>query len=108
MINWTEVIIAICTTLITAVIVPIAFDLYKTKISKEKRATIEHWTEVGVRWAKQWMQTEEGKEKKKAVMDYLEVKMEELGIAIDQEDLDKIIEAVYERVKEESRKPSAT
>lgn len=108
MIDWTEVIIAICYTLVTAVVIPIACKLYKTKVSKETQSTIEHWAEIGVRWAKQWMQTEEGQEKKNAVLDFLEVKMEKLGIDVEYEELDKIIEAVYEKVKEESRKPSAT
>lgn len=102
MINWTEVVISICTLLITSVLVPFVFKTYKQNVSREKQETIEYWTDTAVRWAKQWMQTEEGQAKKKAVRDYLEVKLEQLGIELSLEDLDMIIEAVYERVKKEA------
>ena len=102
MINWTEVIISICTLLITSVLVPFVFKTYKSNVSREKQEAIEYWTETAVRWAKQWLQTEEGQVKKKAVKDYLEVKLEELDIDLSLEDLDMIIEAVYERVKKEA------
>lgn len=103
MINWTEVIISICSLLITSVLVPFIFKKYKANVSQKNQETIEYWTETAVRWAKQWLQTEEGQVKKKAVKDYLEVKMEELNIELSLEDLDKIIEAVYERVKKEHK-----
>lgn len=106
-IDWTEVIISLCSVLITGVIVPLAVHTYKTKTTKAQQDTIEYWVETGVRWAKQWLQTAEGAEKKQQVLDYVWKKLDDLGIDVELEDIDKLIEATYEQVKEESRKTSS-
>ena len=101
-INWTEVIIAVCSLIITSIIAPVVVKTYKTKVSKDDQETIEYWTEIAVRWAKQWLQTSEGQEKKQAVLEYVWKKLDDLGMDVDIEDLDKVIEAIYEKVKKES------
>ena len=67
MVNWTEVIISLCTLIITGVLVPLVTAKWKTakaEMSKEKQETIMYWTEVSVRWAKQWMQSEKRKKQR--------------------------------------------
>lgn len=105
MIDWTEVIIAICSIVITGVLIPLINNLRKdakNKLTESQVQTVDYWTEVSVRWAKQWLQSETGEVKKREVLDFLTGKMNSLGIDIEAEDLDKLIEAVYERVKAET------
>jgi len=104
MINWTELIIAICSLLITGILVPLINNKRKevaNKLTEAQIETINYWVEVGVRWAKQWLQSETGEKKKAEVLDYVSRKMAEIKINVSAEDLDKIIEAIYEQVKAE-------
>ena len=107
-INWTQVVISLCSILITGVLIPLIRSKWqesKEKLSKDQQDTIKYWTEVGVRWAKQWLQSETGEKRKSEVMLYVSDKLHELGIEVTAADLDKIVEATYEQVKkEESRK----
>ena len=103
-INWTEIIMSICAILVTGVFVPCLRAFIKNEkatMSKQTQETIEYWVEIGVRWAKQWLQSDTGEEKKAAVFDYLVDKFVELGIDVTEDDLDKLIEYVYEQVKAE-------
>ena len=102
MIDWTEVIVALCYIIITGVLVPLVVNIYKTKVAKDRQDDIEYWVEIGVRWAKQWLQTAEGQEKKRQVVVFVEKKLQELGIEMTMEELDVVIEAIYEQVKKES------
>lgn len=107
MVNWTEVIISICTILITGVIIPLATTKWKkakAEMDKTTQDTVDYWVEVGVRWAKQWMQSETGEKKKEQVLAYVTDKLRELKINVSAEDLDKIIEAIYGNVKHELEK----
>lgn len=104
MINWTEIIIALCSLLITGVLVPLIAAFIKNKkaeLSAETQATIEYWVQIGVLWAKQWLDGETGARKKYEVLKYVSGKLQELKIDVSEEDLDKIIEAVYAQVKSE-------
>lgn len=103
-IDWTEIIIAICTVLITGVLVPLIRAVWlqkKSEMTQEQQEAVQYWTEIGVRWAKQWLSSETGEKKKAEVMVYVSDKLTELGIKVSAADLDKIIEAVYEQVKKE-------
>ncbi len=103
-IDWTEVIIGICTILITGVLVPLIRTIWtqkKNELTADQQAIIQYWTEIGVRWAKQWLSSEPGTKKKAEVMVYVSDKLTELGIEVSAADLDKIIEAIYESVKKE-------
>lgn len=105
MINWTEVIIGLCSIIITGVIVPLVtakVKIVKAEMSKETQETVRYWTEVSVRWAKQWLQSETGEKKKEEVLRFVSEKLRELKIDVSADELDKIIEAVYEQVKKES------
>lgn len=102
-IDWTEIIISLCSLLITGIIVPIALAKYKEIKSRRDDQTnkeIEYWTKIAVRWAKQWLQSETGQKKKSEVMKYLSNKLAELNIRISEEDIDKIVEAVYGEIKD--------
>lgn len=105
-IDWTQVIIGICSIVITGVIVPLLNNLrkdIKNKLSASEQQTVEYWTEAAVRWAKQWLQSESGETKKEEVMYYLVEKIDSLGIDINTEDLDKLVESIYQKVKSEGR-----
>lgn len=104
MINWTEVIISVCSILITGVLIPFLTTKWKNakeEMSQSTQETIEYWVEVGVRWAKQWLQSETGEKKKAEVLSFVSEKLKELKINVSADELDKIIEAVYEQVKTE-------
>ena len=104
-IDWTEVIIGICGILITGVLVPwidTKRKEAKLRLTKEQQEEIDYWTEIGVRWAKQWLKSETGEKKKAEVMVFASDKLHELGIDVSAADLAIIIEAIYEKVKKES------
>ena len=100
-INWTEVIIGICWIIITGVLVPFIRGMYKTKLTENQQETVESIVETAVRWAKQWLQTAEGAEKKRQVFEYVNRKLADAKIDMTAEDIDKMIEAIYEKVKKE-------
>jgi LL-H family phage holin len=77
-------------------------NLIKKKTTKEEYDTLLALAEISVRWAKQWMDTATGTEKKEEVLRYLEEKTSELGLNITADDIDKAIEAAYEKVKKET------
>ena len=104
MVNWTEVIISLCTLIITGVLVPLVtakWKIAKSEMSKETQETILYWTEVSVRWAKQWLASEPGEKKKAEVLQFVCNKLQVLKINVSADELDKIIECVYEQVKKE-------
>ena len=103
-IDWTEVVISLCALVVTGIFVPCIKALIKNEkqqIDKQTQETIEYWVEIGVRWAKQWLQSETGEKKKEEVLAYVSDKLSGLGITITDEDLDKLIECIYEQVKNE-------
>lgn len=105
MIDWTEIIIGICSMVITGIMIPLINAKkkeVKNRLTDDQLATVEYWTEVGVRWAKQWLWSESGQKKKAEVTDFLNKKLAELNLNMTAEDIDKIIEAIYEKVKAES------
>ena len=76
--------------------------LAKRQLSEEEYKQLNDITETAVRWAKQWLDTATGAEKKEEVLRYLEEKTSELGLNVSAEDIDKALEAAYEKVKKES------
>ena len=84
---------------LTYVIVPAVKTWRDSKLTKDQRDTLNYWVTVGVRWAKQWLQTASGEEKKEKVMQFVLRKVEELGLPYAEDDIDKAIEAIYESIK---------
>ena len=76
--------------------------LAKRQLSEEEYKQLNDIAETAVRWAKQWLDTATGAEKKEEVLRYLEEKTSELGLNITADDIDKAIEAAYEKVKKET------
>lgn len=111
MIDWTEVIISLAVLIITGVIIPLiktCRDKLKAEIeantTKEQREAIDDLAEKLVRWAKQHLWTKTGEEKKKQVMKKLVAGLNKLGIDVDYEYLDYVVESIYEQVKKEPEK----
>ena len=77
--------------------------LAKRQLSEEEQKQLLDTADTAVRWAKQWLDTKTGAEKKEEVLRYLESKISELGLNVTAEDMDKAIEAAYEKVKKESK-----
>ena len=94
-----RVIFYILLALLTYVIVPAIKTWRDSKLTKDQRDTLNYWIVVGVRWAKQWLQTATGEEKKEKVMQFVLDKVEELGLPYTEDDIDKAIEAIYESIK---------
>lgn len=80
--------------------------LAKRQLSEAEHKQLNDITETAVRWAKQWLDTKTGAEKKEEVLQYLERKVSELGLDVTAEDMDKALEAAYEKVKKESESKS--
>ena len=75
--------------------------LAKRQLSEEEYKQLNDIAETAVRWAKQWLDTATGAEKKEEVLRYLEEKSAELGLKVTADDLDKALEAAYEKIKKE-------
>lgn len=76
--------------------------LAKRQLSEADYKQLLDTADTAVRWAKQWLDTKTGAEKKEEVLRYLEEKTSELGLNVSADDLDKALEAAYEKVKKES------
>ncbi len=87
-------------TLCTYVIIPAIKDWRRSKLSQAQREELTFWVETGVLWAKQWLQSATGEEKKMKVMLWVKAKVDELGLPYSDDDIDKAIEAVYNTVKD--------
>lgn len=86
-------------SVLTYVVVPAIKTWHRSKLTKDQRDTLDYWVDIGVRWAKQWLQTDTGVEKKEKVMQFVLEKVEELGLPYTEDDIDKAIEAVYGSIK---------
>lgn len=94
--------IALAVVVVAAImVVPPVRTLIRQKTEAKDYELLMNLTETGVRWAKQWMQTSTGEEKKEEVFRFVSEKAAALGLRVDEEDIDKAIEAVYEMVKKE-------
>lgn len=85
---------------VTYVVVPAIKDWRKEKLTASQRETLEFWVSLGVLWAKQWMQSATGAEKKAQVMTWVRAKRDELRLPFTDDDIDKAIEAIYNTVKD--------
>lgn len=90
------ILLAVC----TYVIVPAIKDWRQTKLTSSQQEQLTFWVTMGVQWAKQWMQSSTGEEKKEAVLAYVHQKVKELKLPYTDEDIDKAIESVYSTVKD--------
>lgn len=84
----------------TYVVVPAIREWRQNKLTASQREELTFWTEMGVLWAKQWMQSASGEQKKAEVMTWLRGKMDELELPFTDDDLSKAIEAFYSTVKD--------
>lgn len=90
------VLVALC----TYVVVPAIKDWRANKLNESQRDQLTFWVETAVLWAKQWLQSKSGAEKKAEVMKYVMAKVVELGLPFTEDDVDKAIEAIYNTVKD--------
>jgi hypothetical protein len=85
---------------ITCVVIPAISTWRNNNLTTTQQQQLTYWVTVAVNWAKQWMQSASGAEKKAKVMAYVQEKVQELGLPFSDEDIDKSIEAVYSTVKD--------
>lgn len=88
-------VLSIATILITSYIIP----LIKQHIDDNKINKIEEYTELAVRCAEQIYTTDQWKEKKKYVYSYITDKVDEIGLNLNEEDIDLIVEGFVNAVK---------
>ena len=86
--------VMILCTLISTVVIP----YIKAKIGEEKWKRLQEYTLYAVRYAEQCL--DDNEEKKKYVYDYIMDKAYMLGIGLDERDIDLLVEAVVNIVKE--------
>lgn len=90
----------IAVALVTYVVVPAIKEWRSNKLTSSQQEQLTFWAGTGVLWAKQWLQSETGEQKKAQVMDWVRFKVNELGLPFSDEDIDKCIEAIYNTVKD--------
>lgn len=90
----------IALAVVTYVVVPAIKEWRSNKLTASQQEQLTFWVETGVLWAKQWLQSETGEQKKAQVMDWVRFKVNELGLHFSDEDIDKCIEAIYNTVKD--------
>lgn len=86
-------------TIICLVITGILIPLIKAKIGQEKFDQIRQFTEIAVRSAEQLYTPEQFKEKKQYVYDFILGKVNELGVGLNEADIDLIVEGIVNQVK---------
>ena len=72
-----------------------------TTLNEQDGKLIYEVVETSVRWARQWLQSETGEKKKEEVLKYVSERLNALGIEVDAEYIDKLIESVYDTIKSE-------
>ena len=84
----------------TYVAVPAIKDWRTSRLNEKQREDLSFWVKTGVLWAKQWLQTSSGQQKKLEVFLFVKQKVKELNLPYSDEDIDKAIEAFYSTVKD--------
>lgn len=90
----------IIVALVSYVALPAIKDWSNNKLTASQRNQLTFLVETGVLWAKQWLQSETGAQKKAQVMAWVRIKVDELALPFSDEDIDKSIEAIYNTVKD--------
>lgn len=90
----------IALAVVTYVVVPAIKEWRNNKLTASQQNQLTFWVETGVLWAKQWLQSETGEQKKAQVMDWVRFKVSERNLPFSDEDIDKCIEAIYNTVKD--------
>ena len=87
--------IMILATAITTVLIP----YIRSRISEEKWVKLQEYTQYAVRYAEQMYTPEEWQEKKTYVYHYVLQKADEMGIGLDEKDIDLLVEGVVNLIK---------
>ena len=108
MVDWTEIIVSVCALVLTGILIPIAKSLInkvkveiETTLNEQDEKLVYEIVETSVRWARQWLQSETGEKKKEEVLKYVSERLNALGIEVDADYIDKLIESVYDAIKSE-------
>lgn len=102
-INLVVAVIGVAIAAITRYVIP----WIKSKITESKWEQLISWAVVAIRAAKQTFPPEENEAKKEWVRDYLHgIITFKLHINVNEDDLDRIIEGVYNEIKEAEKKAS--
>lgn len=91
----TEAIITVIVVIISAYVIP----WLKNKVGDDKYATIVEYAEIVVRSAEKIYTTEEWAQKKSYAVNMLEKKAKEVGIDINEKEINAIIEGAVQAVK---------
>lgn len=93
-----KVVISVCAALITAYVIP----YIKTLRNDKRYASLLDMVGVAVMAAEQSLKNETGEYKKSEVLAYVAHWMDEHGIYVDTEQLDRLIECAVFRMKQEA------
>lgn len=85
--------IMILATALTTVVIP----YLKSRIGDDKWSTLQEYTEIAVRYAEQTFA--ENEDKKEYVYHYIMSKSDELGLGLDEQDIDILVEGIVNAVK---------
>lgn len=87
--------IMILATAITTVLIP----YLRSKIGEEKWAKLQEYTIYAVRSAEQMYTPEQWELKKRYVYNYILMKAEDMGLPLNEQDIDTLVEGVVNLVK---------
>lgn len=90
-----KLIVALVSMVITTVLVP----YIKERIGNDKYNKLVEYTKYAVRCAEQLYTPEEWKEKKEYVSHYITQKANDMGIGLNEQDIDLLIEGVVNLIK---------
>lgn len=90
-----KAVLAIVSVLVTTVLVP----YIKEKLGEDKYNKLVEFTKYAVRCAEQIYTPEEWEKKKAYVSQYITEKAEEMGIGLNEQDIDLLIEGVVNLIK---------
>ena len=90
-----NIVVTIISLFLTAYVVP----WLQQRIDTDKLDKIEEYTAIAVRCAEQIYTPEQWQEKKKYVYTYILDKAKEIGIRMDEKDIDLLVEGIVHEVK---------
>ena len=95
----TEMIIKFIATVIGAILTAFVIPWIRQKIDEGKLDKLIEFTEIAVRYAEQVYTPDQWREKKQAVYEYILQKANDIGLGLDEKDINLLVEGIVNEVK---------
>lgn len=95
----TEIIIKFAVTIIGAILTAFVIPWIREKIDESKLDKLLEFTDLAVRYAEQVYTPDQWQKKKETVYEYILQKANDIGLGLDEKDIDLLVEGIVHDVK---------